>query len=296
MASTARPTCGRRVCLIREDALVTPYKDKARGFRQPQGCHTRVQGFGVGGQVSNSVHLNLKSGKFGPYRTVSASTWVPEQLPAPLDSASFGIGQVSIGERWRCWTVPGTKSDSCQSGLDRAGGTVARGRGMLRGGPGRPAGTVTATGLRAAGTPAVSVPGTLLPRRGWRSGALSRRRRRSVPRRQGRAGRCTRGRGEAPGGSVFSRHHVSILMRHKRQRPAGGGLAGSLAACAGPAGARVLQQNAALFVFLGLTGLGHRNHVWLKAPYGKCRERIFGQTCTLSRRRSCSRAAGLGSV
>ena len=138
MVFPARPACGRRVCLIREDARVLPYK--ARVFRRLQGCPTRVQGLGVGGQLSNSVQSNVKSGEIGPYRRYSASTWVPEQLPAPLDSARNEIGQLSSGESGRFWTVPATKSDSLSNRWDRAGRVVGRGREALPGGSGQPAG------------------------------------------------------------------------------------------------------------------------------------------------------------
>ena len=45
--------------------------------------------------MSNVVRLNLKSRETTPYWTVAASTWVPEQVAAPLDSATFRIGQLS---------------------------------------------------------------------------------------------------------------------------------------------------------------------------------------------------------
>ena len=52
------------------------------------------------------------------------------------------------------------------------------------------------------------------------------------------------------------RHHVSDLARQARQQPdCEKGNAGS-AGLTGPAGARVLQQNAPLFGFWGLIGLG----------------------------------------
>ena len=51
----------------------------------------------MGGRVSNVVRLNLKSWGITPYWTVAASTWVPVQVPAPLDSATFRIGQLSTG-------------------------------------------------------------------------------------------------------------------------------------------------------------------------------------------------------
>ena len=47
--------------------------------------------------MSKTVQLNLKSEKISPYRTVAANTRVPGQLPAPLDSATFRIGQLSTG-------------------------------------------------------------------------------------------------------------------------------------------------------------------------------------------------------
>ena len=153
MVCTARPACGRRVCLIRGDARVTPYV--ARGFRRRQVCHTRVQELAFGGQLTKVCVSNVKSGEIGPYRRYSASTWVPEQLPAPLDSARNEIGQLSIGEsggvgqcQLRNWTVVH------QAGI-RPGGTVDRGREVLPGGSGQPAGTVAAVlpfaAVRASG-------------------------------------------------------------------------------------------------------------------------------------------------
>ena len=79
--------------------------------------------------MSNAVQLNLKSRENRPYRRYPANTSVPEQLPAPLDSASFGIGQLSsVGSGWY-WTVPATKSDSLLSGLGsgRAGCSAVAG-------------------------------------------------------------------------------------------------------------------------------------------------------------------------
>ena len=98
---------------------VTPYK--AEDLDRPVWCHTRVQELGDGGQVSNSVQLNLKSGESSPYWTVAVNTLVPGQLPAPLDSATFRIGQLSTGLEGRHWTVPDMKSDSCPAGSERAG-------------------------------------------------------------------------------------------------------------------------------------------------------------------------------
>ena len=120
-----------------DDARVTLYV--ARDGRQSPGCHTRVQGFGLGGRVSNSVRLNLKSRGISPYRTYSASTWVPEQLPAPLDSARNEIGQCATGDGGRLWTMPATKLDSLSSGCKR--GRAERFAGAVRGCPadrGRP--------------------------------------------------------------------------------------------------------------------------------------------------------------
>ena len=128
MASTARPACGRRGCPIRGDARVTPYR--ARDFRSHRVCRTRVQGLGVGGRLSKVSVSNVTSGKNSPYRTYSASTWVPEQLPAPLDSARNEIGQCATGDGGWFWTVAATKSDSLSSGLGRgrAGWLAGAGR------------------------------------------------------------------------------------------------------------------------------------------------------------------------
>ena len=109
----------QRVDTVQADTCVLPYK--ARNFRRPPGRPTRVQGLGVGGGLSNPVHLDLKSGGSTHYRTVSASTWVPRQLPAPLDTATFRIGQLSTGYCREYWTVAGTKSDSCPAVGKRAG-------------------------------------------------------------------------------------------------------------------------------------------------------------------------------
>ncbi len=98
---------------------VTPYR--AEDLDRPVWCHTRVQGFGVGGQVSNSVQLNLKSGEMSPYWTVAVNTLDPGQLPAPLDSARFRIGQLSSGPGGSLWTVARWKSDSCPAGGSEAG-------------------------------------------------------------------------------------------------------------------------------------------------------------------------------
>ena len=111
------------------DAGVTPYK--VRDVDRCLWCHTRVQGFGVGGQLSNSVYLNLKSGEISPYWTGSANTLVPGQLPAPLDSATYEIGQCADGDGKQSWTVPATKLDSAPAGLGRAtlGGQTGPGDG-----------------------------------------------------------------------------------------------------------------------------------------------------------------------
>ena len=74
--SAGRPVCGeRRGCLIKGDSRVTPYK--ARDFQRCRVCHTRVQEFTFGGQLSKVSVSNVKSGKISPYRTYSASTWIP---------------------------------------------------------------------------------------------------------------------------------------------------------------------------------------------------------------------------
>ena len=101
------------------DVRVTPYE--ARSFRRRQVCHTRVQELAFGGQLSNTVQSNVKSGEIGPYWTYSAITWVPGQLPPPLDSARNEIGQLSSGIWAWCWTAPATKSDSLSRRWDRVG-------------------------------------------------------------------------------------------------------------------------------------------------------------------------------
>ena len=89
--------------------------------------------------MSNSVRLNLKSGEITPYWTVAANTWVPEQLPASLDSAKYEIGQLSSGLKGWHWTAPGMKSDSCPVAAVGAGDAVSR------------AGRVDALGMRSVG-------------------------------------------------------------------------------------------------------------------------------------------------
>ncbi len=183
MVTMSRPACARRVCLIRGDARVTPFR--ARVYRRPQGCPTRVQGLGVGGQLSKLSVSNVKSGELGPYRTYSASTWIPEQLPAPLDSARNEIGQCATGDGGRFWTAPATKSDSLSN---RAG----QGRARPSAGPGR---WLAGAGRRcqvgqgsqrdgpaewptgALGTPAPSFPAMRLLQLGRQSGAIPRRQR-----------------------------------------------------------------------------------------------------------------------
>ena len=81
--------------VVQADAGVRPYG--AGELDRLVWCHTRVQGLGAGGKVSNSVRLNLKSRETAPYRTVPASTWVPGQIPRSLDSARYEIGQLSSG-------------------------------------------------------------------------------------------------------------------------------------------------------------------------------------------------------
>ncbi len=177
MVSTARPACGRPVCHIRGDARVTPYV--ARGFRRRQVCHTRVQGLAFGGQLSKVSVSNVKSGGIGPYRTYSASTLVPEQPPAPLDSARNEIGQLSSGRG--PGGMVGRGRECCPAGLGRQRGRLRRewsGCGGVR------RCRSQRRDLRQAGEPAQFLGG----RRGC-----------AGPRRQRRAGRRRRGRGEAPG-------------------------------------------------------------------------------------------------
>ena len=133
---------------------------KARVFPRPRGCHTRVQELGLDGQLSNAVQSNVKSGEISPYRAYAASTLVPEQLPPPLDSASYEIGQ------------------SVQPVGPGPGGMVGRGREMVPGESGQAAGTVVAavpTTVRASPAPSLSAMWVL--QRGERTGAIPQRRR-----------------------------------------------------------------------------------------------------------------------
>ena len=140
MASAARQPAVTAVGSSDGDARVTPYE--TRGVRRRQVCHTRVQGLGVGGQLSKVSVSNVTSGENSPYGTYSASTLVPEQLPAPLDSARNEIGQCADGDGGGCWTAPATKSDSlsirpggwlagagrrCPAGLGNQRGRLRRG-------------------------------------------------------------------------------------------------------------------------------------------------------------------------
>ena len=118
-APAARYACGGAVGGPGGVVRVTPYR--AEDWDRPVWCHTRVQGFGVGGEVSNSVQLNLKSGGITPYWTVAVNALVPGQLPAPLDGATFRIGQLSSGPGGSLWTVARRKSDSCPAGGNEAG-------------------------------------------------------------------------------------------------------------------------------------------------------------------------------
>ena len=105
-----------------------PYK--GWDWRGLSWCHTRVQELEFGGPLSNWVVSNVKTREMTPYRTYSASTWVPGQLPPPLDSARNEIGQLSSGIWAWCWTAPATKSDSLSSrlGSGRAGWLAGAGR------------------------------------------------------------------------------------------------------------------------------------------------------------------------
>ena len=116
-------TLGTRFPISR-DLRVIPFR--AADLDRPIRCHTRVQEMEVGGQVSNVVQLNLKSGEITPYWTGSASTWVPVRVPTPLDSARYEIGQLSSGVDGCRWTVPRWKSDSCPVGRCRAAGDGER--------------------------------------------------------------------------------------------------------------------------------------------------------------------------
>ncbi len=126
MVSDTRLACGGAVGGQSGVVRVTPYK--AADLDRPVWCHTRVQGLGVDGGMSNSVQLNLKAGEITPYWTVAVNTLVPELIPAGLDSATLEIGQLSAGLEGRHWTAPGTKSDSCPVGCDGAGRDGLRGR------------------------------------------------------------------------------------------------------------------------------------------------------------------------
>ena len=102
---------GSRVFPIGSDSRGTAYSEWYVGGQV--WCRTRVQEMEVGGQVSNVVQLNLNLGEITPYWTVAASTWVPGQVPVPLDSATLEIGQLSNGRSRHDWTAAATKSDSC---------------------------------------------------------------------------------------------------------------------------------------------------------------------------------------
>ena len=103
-------------------------------FGSGKGVIPVYRGLGVGGGLSNAVQLNLKSGEIGPYRRYSASNWVPEQLPAPLDSARNEIGQCATSDSGQCWTAPATESDSLSSRLESgwAGWLAGPGDGVWR--------------------------------------------------------------------------------------------------------------------------------------------------------------------
>ena len=192
-----------------------------------------------------------------------------------LDSASYEIGQFvqPVG------TGPG--------------GMVGRGRETLPGGSGQAARSRTAA----------------MPTRAWGSSRLSRRRCSHLA--AGEPAQCPGVGGEVQdhggtdgladaGGDVVrpqeAAHYHVIPCQPWRVIPAitldavNGVRVGR--PTRGPAGARVLQQNAPGFVFWGLTGLGTGNHVWLKALYRKSWGRSFGQRAILSKQCNGSRAAG----
>ena len=100
------------------DAGVTPYR--AWHLDSWLWCHTRVQGFEAGCKKSIAVRLNLKSGETAPYRTVSANTSVPGQLPAPPDRPVRGNCRKSIGKIGSGLTLPRLKVAEVQSGRSRA--------------------------------------------------------------------------------------------------------------------------------------------------------------------------------
>ena len=133
------------------DVRVTPYR--AQGFWRQQVCPTRVQELAFGGQLSKVSVSNVKSGEISPYRTYSASTWVPGQIPPPLDSASYEIGQSvhPVGTGPSGMVGRGREALLCESG--QAAGAVATV--MLTRGAGVSDAVVhSSKGLRRTGYPA----------------------------------------------------------------------------------------------------------------------------------------------
>ena len=129
---------------------VTAYEARVSG--RPAWCHTRVQGLGVGGQVSNSVQLNLKSREISPLPDGFSEHFGSRAASSPLgqgqlwnrtvikcgegvvlDSASYKIGQ-SVKWAWggagrdaQRWPGDGARCPGATGGGD-CGGLADRGR------------------------------------------------------------------------------------------------------------------------------------------------------------------------
>ena len=82
------------------------------------------------------------------------NTLVPEQLPAPLDSPKYEIGQLATSLEGRHWTAPSTKSDSAPQGTAASwrGARAALGQEPERG--------------QLAGTADACAPGGLIAKQG----------------------------------------------------------------------------------------------------------------------------------
>ena len=108
------PSAAQGVDGAQADTSVRPYR--ARNVRRYRGCPTRVQGFGDGGGLSNSVQLNLKTRENHPLldgfsehfgsraastavgqRHLGNRTFVQGSNGAAVDSAAKRIGQLSSG-------------------------------------------------------------------------------------------------------------------------------------------------------------------------------------------------------
>ena len=74
MAATARPACGRRVCLIREDSPVTPFE--VWDFQRCRVCHTCVE-------PVSETDLNQSQGGMYIYVTMMINCVAPVNLSHP---------------------------------------------------------------------------------------------------------------------------------------------------------------------------------------------------------------------